>query len=142
MKFKKIVKVDVEVTTLRADMKVRYWEDGEVNGEQDSDECPQMPLRLGDYWVLDIDLETGKIKNWPEGTTASVHYKVCDAGTYSLLDAEGNSVISINEYVPAMLCPKDDGYGDYVIMDIDADGFIDGWKADLEYFYAYGPSVY
>lgn len=34
-----------------------------------------------------------------------------------------------------ILCvPKKNGYGDYVIMDIDRDGKIENWKADLSDF--------
>jgi hypothetical protein len=40
-------------------------------------------------------------------------------------------VASIDGYVPSMMCPKDNGHGDYVIMDIGADGTIDKWRVDL-----------
>lgn len=124
---------DFEVVTLRADMGVRYWEDGEVNGESD-DDGKLIPLRSGDGWKLDIELSTGKIANWPEGTVAKVHYKVADAGIYSLIDSAGQVVAKCDGYVPSMLCPKDNGYGDYVILEIDGAGQIDGWEADLSYF--------
>jgi hypothetical protein len=32
------------------------------------------------------------------------------------------------------MCPKENGYGDYVIMDIDKDGKILNWKPNLEDF--------
>jgi hypothetical protein len=32
------------------------------------------------------------------------------------------------------MCPKENGYGDYVIMDIDREGKIANWKADLSDF--------
>jgi hypothetical protein len=64
-----------------------------------------------------------------------VHYKVCDAGSYFVKDAEGNTAMSIEwDYVPSILCPKERGYGDYIIMDIDENGFIQKWKADLSDF--------
>ena len=135
MIYEKQVTQAFDVRTLRCDIGVRYWEDGEVNGLQDSDDDPKMPLIHYGRWKLDIDLSTGKIKDWPEGTTASVHYKVCDDGRYQLLDEEDNVVADVFDYVPDMLSPKGSGYGDYVIMDIDASGKIKGWKADLEYFY-------
>ena len=130
------VEQEVEVKYLRAECGVRYWDDGTVNGEKDDESQPRMPFAKSDMWTPIIDLENGKIIGWPEGTTASVHYKVCDDGRYFLLSADRGVVKSIDGYVPSMLSPKDNGYGDYVIMDIAADGTIDGWKADLDPFLA------
>lgn len=134
MKMEISIKSKVEVKTLIADMGVRYWEDGVVNGVQDDDDNPKMPLIENGAWKLRIDLASGVIADWPKGTTASVHYKVCDAGVYSLADAAGNVVAVKDGYVPAMLSPEGDGYGDYVILSVDAEGKIDGWEADLAYF--------
>lgn len=127
--------VDVDVKYLFASMHVRYWEDATVNDIRETDEAPTIPLRNGDMWDIMIDIEQGRIMNWPVGNTASTYYKVCDEGTYTLTsyDMEG-VVIRKSGYVPSMLCPKEDGYGDYVIMDIDENGYIDGWKFDHTYF--------
>ena len=43
-------------------------------------------------------------------------------------------IISIDGYVPKMMSPKEEGYGDYVIMDVDCDGKIDNWKVDFSDF--------
>ena len=134
MKFKRMVEVETEVTHLVADMGVRYWEDAIVNGEEDDDENPTIPLRDGERWRLKIDLSTGKIDGWPECVTAQTHYKVCDDGVYSLIGGDGAEVVKKDGYVPDMLAPQDDGYGDYVILDIGPDGVIAGWEADLSYF--------
>ena len=128
------VKQKVEVAYLRCNMGVRYWEDGEVNGLQDCDDAPQMPFAKGDIWQIDIDLATGKIMGWPEGTLAKTHYKVCDAGVYSLLDAAGGEVMRRDGYVPAMIDPSGNGYGDYVILEIGSDGRILNWNTDFDYF--------
>jgi hypothetical protein len=128
------VKSKKEVTHVFADFGVRYWEDGEVNGEQDDETSPNMPLVQGSRWKIIVDLATGQIDGWPKDVAASVHYKVCDDGIYKLLDQSGNVVVQKSEYVPSMFSPKDDGYGDYVIMDILPTGVIDGWQADLSYF--------
>lgn len=132
--FEVTVKQKAQVATLRCNMGVRYWEDGEVNGLPDNDEDPQMPFAEGESWRIDIDLASGKIAGWPEGTLAKTHYKVCDAGQYSLLDAEGNVVAQKEGYVPAMLDPGGDGYGDYVILEIGSDGRILNWDTDFDYF--------
>ena len=130
--------VEVDAIYLKAECGVRDWDDGEVNGQQETEDSPTIPFASpkNETWTPVIELATGHIVDWPEGTTASVHYKVCDAGRYSLLDAEKAELITIDGYVPDIMCPKESGYGDYVIMDISADGTIDGWKADLTVFTA------
>ncbi|MCK9549160.1 hypothetical protein [Aquamicrobium sp.] len=136
----------VPVKYLRARCGVRYWEDGTVNGEEDADGS-RIPCREGtaadnDHfgggnWRPVIDLDTGKIEGWPEGTIASIHYKVCDDGDYELLDEERNVVKAIDGYVPSIMCPEGQGHGDYVIMEIAADGTIANWRADLSDFEEY-----
>jgi hypothetical protein len=128
------IKQTVDVKFLFADMGVRYWEDGVVNGQVDDDDNPQMPKAENGRWKLTINLETGAVIGWPRGTTASVHYKVCDDGEYALLEGDGKVVKKIDGYVPSMLAPDGDGYGDYVILSIDAEGLISNWKADLSCF--------
>jgi hypothetical protein len=88
----------------------------------------------GGNWCPTIDLDTGIIENWPNGTTASIHYKCCDDGDYELLDADRNVVKAIEGYVPSLMCPEGNGYGDYVIMEIDGEGRIAKWRADLSEF--------
>lgn len=128
------VKQDVSVKHLLAQMQVCYWEDAKVNGEDESDDTPKMPLKDGDMWNIKIDLSTGMIEGWPQGVTAQTHYKVCDAGIYSLLNAAGEVVVERDWYVPSMLSPSGEGFGDYVIMEIDGAGKIEGWSPDLDFF--------
>jgi hypothetical protein len=135
--------ITIEVTTkrkvpvkyLRAECAVRYWEDASVNGVEDTD-GKLIPLREGDNWAPTIDLATGKIENWPQGTTAQIHYKVCDEGKYLLLDADRSEVCIKDGYVISMMCPEGEGYGDYVIMNVAEDGTIDKWEVDLSEFEA------
>lgn len=123
-----------EVKYLQADCGVRYWEDGTVNGVVDNDDNPEMPFASKDAWKILIDIEAGIIIDWPNGTTADVHYKVCDDGVYSLLDADRKEVKQIEGYVPSIMCPEGNGYGDYVIMKIDGDGNIVNFVPDLSDF--------
>ncbi len=127
------IKKTVPVKYLRAECGVRYWEDAEVNGVEDT-EGTLIPCRIGDIWCPVIDLDTGKIENWPEGTTASIHYKVCDEGVYTLLNENREVVASVDGYVIGMMCPEGGGYGDYVIMKIGPDGAIANWEVDLSEF--------
>lgn len=104
---------------------VRYWEDARVNGVEDT-EGTLIPFRQGDMWCPTIELETGIIVDWPSGTTASIHYKVCDAGEYFILDDNKNIVLKYKDYyVPdEFLCHGSSGYGDYIIFDVDVEGQI------------------
>ena len=126
--------VKVNAVYLRAICGVRYWDDAEVNGKTDDEGKPTIPFAVNETWCPLIDLEAGRIVDWPQGTTASVHYKVCDDGSYSLLDADKAELLTIDGYVPRIMSPKENGYGDYVIMDIDADGKIANWRSDLTGF--------
>lgn len=133
----------VPVVYLRARCGVRYWEDARVNGTEDTDgsliPCREGTVADNDHlgggnWCPTINLATGKIEGWPAGTSADIHYKVCDDGDYELLDADKNVVKAIDGYVPTIMCPEGEGYGDYVIMKIAEDGSIDNWSVDLSEF--------
>ena len=128
------VTTEVPVKFLVAEMQVRYWEDGIVNGDRDDEDSPTMPFASGEMWRIIVDLETGKILHWPTGVTAETHFKVCDAGVYRLLKEDGTIVKEVECYVPTMLAPNGGGFGDYVILKIDGTGQIDGWTPDLSYF--------
>lgn len=117
-----------EVNYISICVEPRYWEDAIVNGIKEDEDNPKIPFKAGKSWNLNIDATTGKIHNWPEGVTARVHYKVCDAGWYRLYTREHSVVSERYDYVPDFLCPTDNGYGDYIIMKIDEQGFIEGWK--------------
>lgn len=125
---------EVELKTLEVKANVRYWEDSEVDGVEDVD-GNLIPCRVGDLWCPIIDIDSGVITNWKQGTKADVHYKVCDEGKYYIKDEEGNVVSSIeNDYVPNILSQKENGYGDYIIMDIDENGKISDWVFALDGF--------
>lgn len=127
------VKKEVEVKTLIVSAGVRYWEDATVNGVEDEDGS-LIPCREGEYWCPEIDLDTGVITNWIQGVTADIHYKVCDDGNYRIADADGNVVFEKEGYVVDMMCPEENGYGDYIIMKVDESGRIANWKPSLEGF--------
>jgi hypothetical protein len=124
---------EVEVKTLIASANVRYWEDSTINGKEDT-EGTLTPFRNGDCWNPTIDLESGVVLNWPTGTVADIHFKVCDEGVYQLANSDGKIVKEIEGYVPGIMCPEDSGYGDYIIMKIDANGKINKWNIDLSDF--------
>lgn len=120
---------EVDIKYLRIEAQVRYWEDAEVNGKEDTEDGGLIPCKEGDIWKPLIDINKGVIVNWPQGTTADIHYKVCDQGEYFLLDENHNEVLSLTggQYVPNKLIPDSDGCGDYIIMQIDEMGKILNW---------------
>lgn len=114
---------------LEVEAEVRYWEDTSVNGTDDT-EGTLIPFRSGAKWCPTIRLADGCIVGWPEGTTADVHYKVCDQGEYWLAAEKGRIAKWRGHYVPdKFLCHGDTGYGDYIIFKVGADGRIEGWTA-------------
>jgi hypothetical protein len=125
--------VTATVRFLKVEAGVRYWEDATVNGTEDEDGS-LIPFRSGDAWAPTIDLDSGCVVDWPADTTARVHYKVCDDGTYALLNEAGDIVRKVEGYVPAILSPGGDGYGDYIIMEIDGAGAITNWRVTLDEF--------
>lgn len=119
----------MQATYIEVDAEVLYWEDASLNGQEDT-YGTLMPFRFGDKWCPVIRLADGWIVDWPEGTTADVHFKVCDAGEYWLLDDERKRVAKWSGFhVPDdFLCPGESGYGDYIILKVGADGQILKWR--------------
>lgn len=123
----------VNVHTLKVSAGVRYWEDAEVNGVDDTT-GELIPCKNGDRWEPVIDVDSGKILNWRERTTADIHYKVCDDGNYKLFDSEDNLLSELDSYVPKIMYPEDEGYGDYIIMKVDESGVIQKWNPTFDEF--------
>lgn len=136
-----------DVKYLRIDVGPRYWEDSEINGEEDisfeeqkKGVKPRMPFAVeeekGNYkeyrWQIEIDIDEMKVINWPDDISALIHYKVCDDGTYYLLDKEKNILEEKNCYVPSILSYIDEGWGDYIIMAIDKGGKLIGFPNELK----------
>jgi hypothetical protein len=106
---------ETPVDTIRISVAVRYG---------DEDMPMDFPFRAGDMWTVDVDLATGKIKNWP-GPAFDLYMKVCDEGAYYLF-SNGQEVASIVEdYVPNGVVPGE--YGDYIDFKIAQDGTITNW---------------
>lgn len=108
--------VEIDVRFVRIVAAVRYNEEDIPN---------DFPFRRGDVWDVTVDVETGKILDWP-GPAANVHMKVCDEGTYHLLGASNEVLATIeNDYVPNGVVPG--SFGDYIEMKIAADGTVTNW---------------
>lgn len=110
---------------------VRHWEDGTVNGKQDTENGDNIPLKDGDYWKIKIDIDTGIIEGWDKTKTARIHYKSCDNNAIEVYDTNDECILFYDGYVPSFLYPKDEGFGDYVILNIDETGKIENWNRNL-----------
>ncbi|MBQ9204436.1 MAG: hypothetical protein IJ155_09375 [Prevotella sp.] len=76
-----------------------------------------------------IDLKERKVVGWNnEDGYLRLWAKVCDAGTYTLMDAEKKPLCQVCGYVPNKLIPPlEKGFGDYIELAIEADGTVNGW---------------
>lgn len=99
-----------------------------------------LPFLKDGRWQIWIDVDTGKVRNWPAGGVQRVYLKVVDRGTYILYSITGGGgweeVASIRQnYVPNELIPGD--YGDYIDLVILGDGTIENWykKPKLDEFF-------
>lgn len=111
---------EIEVAFIRIEIAVRYGEEDIPN---------DFPMREGDMWRATVAMDNGEIQNWraPRGFDgAEMYMKVCDCGTYTLLNHCGEEVAKIeNDYVPHGVVPGE--WGDYVKLQINAAGKIENW---------------
>jgi len=117
----------VEVTRIRLSLPVRYDEEDIPN---------DFPMRKGNMWNATVEIDSRRIISWPQGSAGSVKMKVCDSGSYTLLDEDDDFVAEIKcDYVPHGIVPGE--YGDYVDLQIDATGTITNWpkKPNVEAFF-------
>jgi len=125
----------VKIKTLAIAAKIKDWSESIINNVEDA-KGTLTPCRIDNFWKPVIDINTGIIKNWVQGVKAEVCFKVIDGGSYYLNDEDGNIVLSIEKgYVPKIACPKEEGYGDYIIMDIDENGKIADWVQNINDFF-------
>lgn len=84
------------------------------------------PGRSGDEWRALIEIDTGRIVDWPAGKEAKLHLTVKDSGTYTLLGPNFHKVAMIHlNYVPSRVIP---GSGDTIELTIDGNGQIKEWR--------------
>ena len=117
------VKTRADVAVVHIQVAVRYEEEDIPN---------DFPLRKGNSWEAYVAVDTGKIADWPVGRSEHLHMKVCDEGTYTLLD-KNNNIIAAREqdYVPHGIVPGK--YGDYIDLEIDVNGIITNWPKQPDF---------
>ncbi len=134
-----LIAPDSNAQVLEIDANV-YPEDAEVNGvreheplesENPDDVEYKMPGICKEkttwgtewHWKVKIDISTGKILDWPQGTTAKTWYKTSDCCGLKYLGK------SQEDYVPGFLEIYDSDCGDYIYIEILEDGTIKDWNA-------------
>lgn len=139
--------VTVEAKYLHATFQPVSFEDAEVNGVEENNDAPKMfgiKVKEGSYpefiysgtgdqryveWMIDVD--EGRIIDWPEDMEATIYYKPCDMGEYELLTDEEDFIGYISDdYVPDCLQIDDEGYGDYVYITVEKGGRIKNWDPE------------
>lgn len=128
---KAVIKVEKEVNVkyVKLDIYIRHI------GDDDGDVPKDFPMLEGNQWKATIDVDNGQILEWPEGYAFDMYCKVCDAGSYTLLDDNNEFLVSRHDYVPNQLIPG--GYGDYIDLQIDSSGLIKNWHSSpsvVEFF--------
>jgi hypothetical protein len=123
--------VEVNVNKLRVLIpNITSWEDWPVNNE----ECENgvgHPLFDGEDGIeFTVDIDSGKIDNWPVGNTMETWDKVRDEGIYELYNCQELLYKLEYSYVPKVLDTRGDGYGDYMQFKVDENGTILKWNPD------------
>lgn len=117
MEIEMLVPTKFNVDAVQVMANVRY-PDEDIEGDLGS-------MLSGSTLRMTIDLDTGVVRDWPAGQVASIHAKVCDEGVYELM-AGGERVAAKSGYVPGFF--PGEHYGDYLLLDIDGEGRIAGWR--------------
>ena len=78
---------------------------------------------------LSIELETGKVVNWPAGIQKDfLDDKIVDTGRYVICDENGKMQAGYVGYVPDCFEIAKSGWGDYLEFQVTENGEIVGWR--------------
>lgn len=150
MKIKVLRLADVNIHYVKCYLFPNWWEDSDVSKdgsefeEGSLDNMPQSMLldwtpQISDYenfkgqkcFFMKINPDTGQIENWEKGYKMNIYWKVVDEGIYEYIDDNENIIKKFDtDYVPRYLAIEEEGYGDYVIMNVDENGFIQNWSTE------------
>lgn len=109
----------------------------------DYDGIPDCLLDGGGNFHFEIELDTGKIKDWDFDSRVYLLVEVYGVGEYILTCNDGEKgnieVVSILDYPPPFFTKiSDDGVShipEYFCMTVGADGVIENWNPDLDCFF-------
>jgi hypothetical protein len=86
--YDKVTITQEEIQYVLVEAYVRYWEDASFNGVDDTEDGELNPFNKNGVFKIRINVDTGEIDKWPENTTASFYYKVCDQCNVMFLDKD------------------------------------------------------
>ena len=69
----------------------------------------------------------------PEYGDLYLQAKICDSGTYFLLDKNKKVICKLAGYIPNGLIPDSDDCGDYIRLRINSDSTIENWPENPDY---------
>lgn len=157
MKKEIIVTKEVNIKYLECFIGGRYWEDlkfnnNESNADTDDDNdalFESLQSKMPNFFILDtenycnyrdtsrqclhlkIDLDSGKVLNWPIGNTLECYIKSVDENGFILYDDNWDVIKELRQsYVIGGSSINE--YGDYFVANINKDGIIENWNADYE----------
>lgn len=148
----------VNINRINVEAHVRYWTDCRINGQEFDEDDPNVTsdmikdlltrwdpksetgLVAGDKLILNIDPDSGKVMNYWGEREIEMFFKVCDECSWNATTRKHNGpdprnwydevvVEEEEDYVPDFLSLDDEGYGDYILITIDKDGFIKEWPS-------------
>lgn len=113
-----LVEQTINIAAIKVVVPINYGEEDIPN---------DFPLRHGDIWIATIDIEPGKIRDWPAGVGEQKMFMKVDGGSYYLIGQDCRHLLAIEgNYVPCCI-PGDSG--DYIDFKISADGSVENWRA-------------
>ncbi len=122
----KYVKISIPAYFMFFDFEKQY-------SEYDSP-CLREPKSPHPYWNITVDLDSHKVLEWTDDFgELTLNAKICDQGTYTLLDSNRNEFYTIKGYVPNCFLPEKDGFGDYLSLHINKDGFVTNWYKNPDF---------
>ena len=114
---------------IKLQIKPTFWNLSMINDSADDNINPQMPCISDDnnYWIPEIEIETGKILSWPENTSAYIYYPIktkCEIKYFN----DNNFICdnSNNYFCPPFLSPLNEA----VTFEVDKNGYIKDWNID------------
>lgn len=117
------------IAFLVLDAFVTSWDGCLVNGA--IADVGKVPLSADLKWRIMVHPDTGAVADWPKGVTASIRCRVHPSSSVTISDAANNAPLrwAAKGLPPGMFCPQLMGpaTGEYIVMDIDAKGFITNW---------------
>lgn len=113
----------VNLKTLRIDIRPHWFAQNE-----------RIPLVKYNEWKVNVDIDTGRIQDWPTGETEDIFWrvKVNDGDCrIDILDDNGEVIKRYKGIIPRLL-NRTRVVADYLDIEITSDGYIDCWNSDNE----------